>query len=184
MVIILLLTGAVIGGLVSWGIAQRYYKKSSKEQKDLIEKLSKDIKEVNTFRYFEDLLENSKWKKETIEHHEIWISEKDNTFQIETGKLKGEFHEPWTDMYPSPLTMQYPVYLKINNTRIKELPFISLDGGRIFVPITERKFNNNKASYFWNLKSLPLKVCKVIGEYYIYKNICGVARVSKIEIID
>ncbi|MCK4359313.1 MAG: hypothetical protein KAW92_11340 [Candidatus Cloacimonetes bacterium] len=184
MAIIFLLIGAAIGGLFSWYITHQYYKKSTKDLKEIIDNFSKDLQESNTLKYFEFLLENSKWKKEFIEHEEIWVAEKNNTFQIYPGKRGSEFGEGWTTMYPSQETYRYSVYLKINNTPIKELTFISLDGSRIFVPIPDKKIINEKACYFWNMNSLGIKVCKIIGHYYIHKSIAGVAEMSKIELIN
>ena len=43
MEILLLLTGAAIGGLISWFITHKYYEKSSKELKEKLDKLSKDV---------------------------------------------------------------------------------------------------------------------------------------------
>jgi hypothetical protein len=175
----------LIGGIITWFITHRYYEKSFRDQKNLLEKLSQELKEGNTLKYFELLLEKSKWKKEFIGHNEIWVAEENNTFQIYSepqGEWRG--HEEWTKTYPDQNATIYSVYLKINNTTIKELTFITLDGGRIFVPIPDRKFENGKASYFWNMNSLEIKVCKIIGYYYIHKNIYDVAKRSKIEIID
>lgn len=182
MEIILLFFGVIIGGLISWYITHRYYKKSSQEQEKLIKKLSQELKEVNTLKYFEVLLEESKWKKESVGHNEVWIAEQNNTFQIQRGRPGSEFHESWTTMYPDLSTKQYPVYLKISGTTIKELKFISLDGGRIFVPMTEREFIGGKPVFFWDMGSLSVKVCNIIGDYYIHKNLRGVAQMSKVEI--
>jgi len=179
---LLLFIGAIIGGLISWLITHEYYKKSSKEQKKFIEKLSKDLKEVDTLKHFEVLLEKSKWKKEFIGHNEVWISQENNTFQIHHGDFGGSFTEPWITIYPDQNASRYPVYLKIGDTTIKEITFISLDGGRIFVPMTERDSINNKPVFYWDMASLPVKVCKIIGSYYIYKDLYGVARMSKVEI--
>ena len=138
---------------------------------------SKDLKE------FERLLMSSKWRKETINHKEIWVNENDNTFQIEMGDHGEEFREHWHEMYPDPVGQRYPVYLTINNSRIKELLFISCDGGRILVPIPDRHFEEDKRAFRWVRDSLSFKVCSIIGHYYIYKNIEGIARVSKIKIV-
>ena len=100
------------------------------------------------------MLEESKWKKESVGHNEVWIAEQNNTFQIQRGRPGSEFHESWTTMYPDLSTRQYPVYLKISGTTIKELKFISLDGGRIFVPMTEREFIDGKPVFFWDMGSL------------------------------
>lgn len=182
MEIILLFVGVIIGGLISWYITHGYYKKSSQGQEKLIKKLSQELKEVNTLKYFEVLLEESKWKKESVGHNEVWIAEQNNTFQIQCGRPGSEFHESWTTMYPDQNTRQYDVYLKISGTTIKELKFISLDGGRIFVPMTEREFINGKPVFCWDMGSLSVKVCNIIGDYYIHKNLRGVAQMSKVEI--
>ena len=184
MEVILLISGAIFGGLISWYITNKYYEKSSREQKDLLDNLSQELKDTNTLKYFEILIERSKWKKEFIGQDEAWVAEENNTFQIQSGDPGREFHEEWTKMYPDQGTIRYPVYLKINNTIIKELIFISLDGGRIYVPMPDRKSENDKISFFWNINSLEMKVCKIIGHYYIYKDIYGVARRSRIDIIE
>lgn len=173
----------ILGIIFGWIIAHQYYKKSTKEQALLIQQLTKDLKVENTLEYFNYLLDNSSWNKEIIKNNEIWISNEDNSFQIHHGNLEGEFRENWTDCYPDPIAYKYPVYLKINNSIIKELTFISIDGGRIFVPSAEKKIEDKNVINFWNLESLRIKVCNVIGQYYIYNDIYGIAKVSKIEII-
>lgn len=59
-----------------------------------------------------------------------------------------------------------------------------MDGGRIFVPLPEQETENNKIKYYWKKHSLQFKVGRVIGHYYIYDSLEGVARQSKIEIRD
>jgi len=184
MEIVLLIIGAVIGGAISWGITHKYSEKSSKENKELIEDLSQGIKKTNTLKYFEVLLTSSSWKKEFINHREVWIAEDNITYQIQSGDEGDEFHESWTEMYPDQNTRRYPVYLKIDNSIVKELDFISLDGGRIFVPMPDRTVEENEVRYIWNINSLEVKVCKVIGSYYIYKDLAGVARMSKVELVE
>lgn len=133
---------------------------------------------------FKILLENTSWRKELIDHKEVWVCDKDNTYQIEIGEPSGEFHEKWTQVYPDRQNVSgYLVYLKINNTIIKELTFVSCDGGRIFVPLPELQSEGGQTVYIWRKDSLPYKVCQVVGHYYIYKTIEGVARMSKISII-
>ena len=183
MEIVLLIIGAIIGGLISWGIGHKYYEKASADQKKLLENLSRDLKETNTLKYFEYLLENSEWQKEFVDNDEFWISEVNNSFQIQAGEEGRDFHEAWTEGFPDPSTTRYPVYLKIKNSVVKELTFISIDGGRIFVPMPDRKIENDKSVFFWNMNSLEIKVANIIGEYYIYEDIHGVARRSKVEII-
>lgn len=132
---------------------------------------------------FEKLLEHSSWRKELIDHKEVWFCDKDNTYQIEIGDRAGEWQEKWAKVYPDANSSKYPVYLKINNVMIKELAFISCDGGRIFVPLPELRSAGDGVTYVWKRNSLPYKVCQIIGQYYIHHNIEGVAQMSKISII-
>ncbi len=112
------------------------------------------------------------------------MADADNTFQIEQGERTREFRERWTTVYPDPDSVAYPVYLKINGTIIKELTFISMDGGRILVPMAGvRPVSEGVVEYFWNLNSLEVKVCRIIGSYYRYQNLEGVAQMSKVSVI-
>ena len=183
MEIILFVAGLLLGGLISWGITHRYYQKSTQDQRNALDQLSAELKPKNTLHDFEKLLDKDRWRKEFINDSEIWISEIDNTFQIEVGKRSSDFSERWTTVYPDSSSSSYPVYLKINGNVVKEFRFISLDGGRIFVPMPDIRMEHENPIYFWNLNSLELKVCMIIGEFYIYGDIFGIARRSKIEIV-
>jgi hypothetical protein len=177
--------GTAIGGLLSWIITHRYYVKSGADQKAELTKLQAALKPRNTLSDFEYLLRTSTWTKSTIGHTEIWMADADNTFQIEQGETNREFRERWTTVYPDPNSTAYPVYLKINGIAIKELTFISMDGGRIFVPMAEVRLDaTGTPEYFWNLNSLEVMVCRIIGSYYIYKTIEGVARTSKVVLVE
>lgn len=183
--LILFSAGVILGGLASWFIAHRYYLKGSVDQKQQIERLTAALKPRNTLRDFELLLRESRWEKTFIGNDEVWICTADNTFQIRRGERSREFSERWTTVYPDPNAAAYPVYLAINNNVIKELSFISMDGGRIFVPMAEvGPATENEPQYFWNLNSLEVKVCRIIGKYYIYENLEGVARMSRLALVD
>ena len=183
MELVLLFIGAVIGGLISWVITHKYHVRASLEQKEALVKLSNDLKESNTLKYFEYLLDNSEWKKEFINNEEVWLAEKNKTFQIIVGDKGRRFIEKWSEDFPDSNTECYPVYLKINTTIIKEIEFISIDGHRIFVPMPDRRVCENKISYFWKMESLEMKLCNIIGSYYIYENIYNVAKRTKVKII-
>jgi hypothetical protein len=114
----------------------------------------------------------------------VWVADSDNTFQIHQGEDSCDFNEQWTSVYPDANGSAYPVYLKIGAAVIKELTFISMDGGRIFVPMAEARTKPTGAvEYFWNLNSLAVKVCRIIGTYYIYDDLEGIARMSKVDVI-
>lgn len=177
--------GAAIGGLLSWLITHRYYLKAGADQQAELRKLEVALKPRNTLSDFEALLRTSEWTKSFVDHTEIWMANSDNTFQIEQGESTRDFKERWTSVYPDANSTAYPVYLKINGTTIKELTFISMDGGRIFVPMAEVRQNSaGETEYFWNLNSLEVDVCRIIGRYYIYENLEGIARMSKITLVE
>ena len=185
MALITFIAGVVIGGLLSWLITYAYYKKASREQKDELNQLSAKLSPKNTLADFEKMLGDSTWTSDSINETEVWIADSDNTFQISRGKRTDDFRERWTDMHPDKYSSSYPVYLKINNTVIKELPFVAVDGGRIFVPMPEiRPISEDNVEYFWNISSLGVKVCRIIGKYYIYSDLAGVARRSHITLVE
>lgn len=176
--------GVVLGGLLSLLVAHRYYVKAGKEQKQEFSQLAGQLSPKNTLQDFQAMLEASTWAKNIVDHVEVWIADRDNTFQIVRSEQSQHFAERWTKAYPDQNSSAYPVYLKIGASVIKEVTFISMDGGRIFVPMADlRPLENNAVEYFWNLESLEVRLCRVIGEYYIYKNLEGVARVSKITLV-
>jgi hypothetical protein len=46
MEIVLFVLGAILGGLISWGIAHTYYAKSSRDQKAVFNKLTKEVRSI------------------------------------------------------------------------------------------------------------------------------------------
>lgn len=73
--------------------------------------------------------------------------------------------------------------LAIGDTSIKELTFIAVDEGRIFVPMPEQEVEDEERRYTWNSENLDVLVCQVIGKYHVYKNLSGVATRSGIDIV-
>lgn len=133
---------------------------------------------------FREYVSNAKWKKEFINNQEIWISEKNNLYQIEVGEKEKDFVEEWTKVYPDKLgSGLYNVNLKINGVPIKEMPFVYCDGGRISVPMPEVRIKDDKRIFYWNKNSLEFKIGELIGSFYIYENMEGVAKMSKIGIL-
>ena len=176
--------GAAVGGLLSWLITHRYYIKAGADQRVELDRLSAALKPRNTLDNFERMLDSSNWTKSVINHTEVWMADTDNTYQVETGERTREFTERWTAVHPDQNSSAYPVYLKLNGTTIKELTFIAMDGGRIFVPMAGvRQVSSSEVEYFWILNSLEVKVCRIVGTYYRYENLEGVAKRSKVAIV-
>lgn len=178
------LAGCAIGALSSWLITHRYYVMAGNEQKAELNKLSEELRSRNTLVDFERLVTDQAWTKTHVGHQEIWVCDTDNTYQIHVGDEGREFREPWTSVHPDAKGMAYPVHLMIAGATIKELTFVSLDGGRIFVPITETQTKpGGGVEYVWHSSSLPVKVCRIIGTYYRYDDLEGIAALSKVSVL-
>jgi type II secretory pathway pseudopilin PulG len=182
-----LIIGIAIGAIASWLISYIYYRKSSQEAektandlKDTIATLKRELNERNTIHKFENLIEESNWSCSTINGIETWVCDDDQTFQIQLGEPSHGFSESWTKMYPDPLSSEYPVILMIGGSKIKVLTFVSIDGGRIFIP---RPDIQPDGEFFWDKNKLEFKVCSIIGNYYIYNNIEGVAKRSNVKVV-
>ena len=171
---------------MSWLIAHRYYLKAATDQRDEIERLQNALRPRTTLQDFEDYLLRHTWHEANIDGVETWICDADNTFQIRRGDRLREFNERWTTVYPNSHSgAAYPVYLVIGNNVIRQLTFISMDGGRIFVPMASlRPTEDEGVEYFWNANSLEVRVCRIIGSYYIYENLEGVARTSRVTLVE
>lgn len=146
--------------------------------------VSTEPEDTYTIEYFIYLLNNFEWYKEFIDHEDIWFCKKDINYQIKTEFISNDFDEPWAKVYPDKTTGKHAVRLIINRNPIKELIFVSCDGGRIFVSWPDIEYKDEERLFYWDKNSISYKVMKIIGEYYIYDNIEGVAERSKIKIIN
>lgn len=132
---------------------------------------------------FQKLLLGGNWKKEFINNQEKWLCQEDLTYQIDVLDNYSDFTEDWTRIYPDSLgSGKHSVILKIGETPIKEILFIYCDGGRISVPLPEIEMVGDKRKYYWDKASLQYNLGQLIGHFYIYENIEGVARMSGIEL--
>jgi len=135
---------------------------------------------LNFNRFLDD---NHRWRKEIIDNKEIWFCEEDNSYQIEIGEKNNDFSEQWTRVYPDKNgSWSKNVYLRVNTLQIKQFLFIYCDGGRILVPLPNRELVNGELSFWFDKDSLEYKIGKIIGDFYIYTSLEGVAKTSNIQI--
>ena len=173
----------VAGGVFTWWITARYYRKGMTNQSQELERLRQQLASLDTIEHFAQLLVTDDWEEQEINHQPVWTSESRPTFQIRMEHDDREFAEPWSRGHPDSNTMKFTVNLLINGTIVKTLMFVSLDGGRIVVPLPQRLFSDEEPIYFWDPESMDFKVGKIIGAYYIYKDIEGVAKRCKVPIV-
>jgi hypothetical protein len=75
------------------------------------------------------------------------------------------------------------VQLKINDSAVAEVLFVTLDGGRYLVPLPRKRVISGRISYFWESDTLPFKVGRVVGRYYRHANIEEAAKFLNVEIV-
>lgn len=181
-----LIVGVALGATFSWLFTFLYYRKASRDQRIELAHMTERLQPHNTLANFERLLTEAAWEKVHINDKEVWICQSDNTYQIQRGESSHSYVERWTTVYPDSSATAYPVYLKIASAVVKELTFVHMDGFRIFVPMTEVRPcgpGGRQSEFFWNVNSLRVRVCNIIGEYYIHDNLAGVAAMSRVAIV-
>ena len=186
MEIAMFVLGVALGGLLSWGITHRYYKKAGDDQRKELDDLKAALRSKNTLADFEERLVSDKWSKTHVGQREVWMCDADNTFQIHESDDNRPFNEQWTNGFPDPSSTASEIILKIGPTVIHEVTFVSLDGRRIFVPMPELRGrgDSDDVQFVWSRSSLELKLCSVIGQYYIYDDLAGIARRTDVRIVD
>jgi hypothetical protein len=177
-----LIVGAIVGAIPSWFISKSFSDESSKELETQLNNHASKIESATTFNSFERMLRTSNWKKEHIGHGEIWVCEKNNTFQIHMCDDDREFKESWTSVFPDQNTTMFHVNLTIGGTIVKSLPFISADGGRYTLPLPELAVIDGKPSFFWSSNSVEVRVAEIIGNFYRYGSLGEVAEFTKVEL--
>jgi hypothetical protein len=103
-------------------------------------------------RAFRLLEQPERWEKVEGEaylyHHEF------PEFTIVEGKtLVAGFREPWTQEFPDPAARSYVVQLRFGTTILRELIFVSCDGGRYSLPLPRvneaGRYEINRNSLAW-----------------------------------
>jgi hypothetical protein len=178
-----LILGAVAGGLLSWWIADAYYRRSTN---DLSAQLRHQIAELDrrdTLAYFEQMLERGTWQEDRIADRPTWICDQRGTFKIVQNDDYQEFEEDWTTGVPDRTAHMMTVHLKINDSSVSEMLFVTLDGGRYLVPLPRKRVVSGKVAYFWESDTMPFKVGRIIGRYYRFANIEAAAKFLDVEIV-
>lgn len=131
---------------------------------------------VNPITRFRKYLKNPKdWGKfqGTEMHLSIYRYKKYPNFQIviDWDKTVVEnYREEWIKDYPDKEhNASYYVRLEANAMLLEKELFVSLDGGRIFVPSPRRTLKNDELVYWYD--AIQIQLANIIGEYYLEKDI-------------
>lgn len=126
---------------------------------------------------FEQYLKTSSWDRVLDGNVETWICEEDVLFQIVVDYSLDddrELDEEWTRPFPASMlggdkASAYPVKLKIANVTMKAFRFVSVDGGRYFVPIPEIEAiagQEGKRRFYWERGSLIYMTAQIVSCFY------------------
>ena len=148
---------------------------------------------VEAFAKWKSLLQNGQWSKRELSGRHgsktVWSSVEEPTYTIEdTYEVANKnFSEPWTTGFPDPHTESRWVDLKISGETIEQLLFVSLDGGRYFVPVPRRIVSENleeslERGFYYDRTSLQVLLGHVIGQFHISDSLEEFARSRSIKI--
>jgi hypothetical protein len=123
------------------------------------------------------------WSLHSIGGRDTWICNERGVFAILRNDDYEDFEEEWTTKPPDKRASRSTVDLRINGATVRSLDFISLDGGRYFLPMPRKKGRKGEPLYFWERESLEFKVGRIVGSYYRFESIEGAADFLGVEII-
>jgi hypothetical protein len=159
-----------------------------------ITELIDSLPKYDSFAKWKSLLQNSQWTNQELsgahDNITVWTSVEDPVYQIENSyEVENErLDEPWVKGFPDPHVAIYIVNLKVSGQIVKQERFVSLDGGRYFVPLPNVETNDEvsesaELTYCYRRTSLCYLLGNVIGRYYYLKNLDNFARHKGIAII-
>lgn len=156
----------------------------------------KNLKVNNRFlENFESHLSTKEdWESRIVDDLEVYFYVNDNNYKIEQSpEMVKEWtaRESWMENFPDSSIVEYKVYLKHGESKIKEFTFLSCDGGRYFIPLPKKKLIDSgdenrrpEYEYSWDIHSTEYKVGQIIGSFYREENLEQVARFCGIRLLD
>ena len=152
------------------------------------------VPKYDEFARWKSLLQNGKWLKRELSgrhaNRTVWTSVDETSYQIQnTYEVEVEnFKEPWVKGFPDPQATSYIVDLTVSGQTVTQVRFVSLDGGRYFVPMpdiatTDKTDGKIERIYSYERASLKYLVGNIVGRYYSFvKNLDEFAARQGIEI--
>ena len=97
-----------------------------------------------------------------------------------------ERDEPWMKKLhkPNPHQGSRMVHLKVSGQLILSEEFIFMDEGRIFVPVPRVNYSEKEEDNEYYYTKIQELMARIIGRYYIYKNLDGFMKQAEIKIIE
>lgn len=121
---------------------------------------------------------NSLWRFKP--HPEFTIEQQDDSEEWDFGVTESWMKYP----LPDPSKHTYMVHVKAGSTVIYAEKFITLDGGRYFVPLPRVKYHEQKKDNEYFYVPLQVRIARIIGTYYRMDSIDEFIKHNEIEIRD
>ncbi len=116
-----------------------------------------------------------KWKKIYLDRHRYnWQYKNHPEFNIEIDTNSDEWTtvEKWMPHCPDIRKSVSIVKVKINGQTILTESFLSMDGGRYFVPVAKRKIiDDSEDEYLYYYTKLQIELAKIVSDFYREKTI-------------
>ena len=128
---------------------------------------------ISTKDEFDFYITHWVWEKKLFDHVQTWICKDTDEYQlVEWNTVVENFKEIWTDIFPdNENNFSYQLFLKRNGIIVREFTWVSCDGGRVRMPIPDRKNHwKNKREcimdYFFLKDSLEYRMLQKIWNYW------------------
>ncbi len=141
-----------------------------------------------SMRHFLYLVDTAEWDSFETDLRRIYVCQDDMLFQVQIDYSDDDnkFDEPWVRKFPDPVARRFFVNMMIAGQIIAQFPFISLDGGRYFVPLPRSYTTKSKETvrYSWERDSPDFRLFRVVGKlYHVHQTIEELAHYAGITLI-
>jgi len=131
-----------------------------------------------------------KWEKITLDlngFHSLWRHKKHPEFTIEETKFESKWDYSKTESWmkyplPDPSKATTVIHIKVGGVIVYVENFISLDGGRYFVPLPRVKYHEKEKDNEYYYLPLQIKIARVIGVFYRMASIDEFVEKNEIEV--
>ncbi len=118
----------------------------------------------------------SLWRRK--DHPEFSIETQDESEEWSYGKQESWMKYP----LPDPSKYTHMVHVKANGVVIYAEHFISLDGGRYFVPLPRAKYNEKEEDNEYYYNPIQLAIARVVGRFYRMEDVDEFVNHNEIEV--
>lgn len=119
---------------------------------------------------------NSLWRYK--KHPEFSIEQQDDSKDWDFGITENWMKYP----LPDPSKTTYMLHIKAGSIVVYAEQFITLDGGRYFVPLPRVEYSEEKKDNKYFYTSLQIQIARIVGQFYRMESIDEFVQHNEIEI--